>query len=174
VIEASNETFVSEGSPHDVTPDYLRPEATPPHDNLVEEFHPFAKEDREVSTLYGQTDQFKDGAFINPAVHKRNDTPTYRLSVEKRLKTATRAQNLKAMLANPRKDMCDEYDRLVPMPPHWTEQNFDGYIDLAIDEYLSKRTARAVLQKLHQHDPDRSPSSIKISLKNQVIKKAEK
>jgi len=174
VIEASNDTFVSEGVYSDVTPDYSRPEATPPHDNLVEEFHPFAKEDREASTRYGQTDQFKDGAFVNPAVHKRNDTPTYRLSVEKRLKTATRAQNLKAMLDNPRKDMCDEYDRLVPMPPHWTEQNFDGYIDLAIDEYLSKRTARAVLEKLRQHDPDRSPSNIKISLKNQVIKKAEK
>jgi len=174
VIAASNETFVSENACDDVVPAYSRPEATPPHDNLIEEFHPFAKEDREASTRYGQTDQFKDGAFVNPAVHKRNDTPTYRLSVEKRLKTATRAQNSNAMLANPRKDMCDEYDRLVPAPPHWTEQNFDGYIDLAIDEYLSKRTARAVLQKLHEHDPDRSPSSIKISLKNQVIKKAEK
>jgi hypothetical protein len=174
VIAATNDTFVSDTTANDSVPSYSRPTATPPDDSLVEEFQPWAKEHREVGTRFGQTDQFKDNSFVNPQVHKRNDTPTYHLSKETRLKSATRDQNIADMIANRRIDMCQEFDRLVPVPPKWSPESFDGYIDKAISEYLSKRTAVMVMQKLAQHDPDRTPSSIKISLKNQVIKKAEK
>jgi hypothetical protein len=174
VIPATNETFAQDATAVDNIPKSDKPSATPPDDRLVEEFQPWAKEYREVGTRFGQTDQFKDNTFVNPPVHKRNDTPTYQLSKTKRLTRATREENLSDMNKNLRKDMCNEYDKLVSNPPRWTPESFDGYIDKAIAEYLSKRTAVTVLDKLNKHDPDRTPSSITISLKNQVIKKKEK
>lgn len=174
VLPVSSDSPPADVSPEDVVPAYSKPFATPPNDNMTEEFHSFAKEDRELPTRFGMTDQFKDNAFVNPAVHKRNDTPTYRLSVESRLKTSTREQNIAAMKSNLRLDMCEEFDRLVPDCPRWTPERFEGYVEKSVLEYTSKRTSLAVMQKLQQHDPDRTPSNIRISLKNQVIKKAEK
>jgi len=150
------------------------PSSSGAFDTIGNEVHPFAKEHRELGTTRGMTDQFKEVAFVNPHVHKRSDTPTYFLSVEKRLKTAGKTENIRRMESCPRKDMCDEYDRLVPNPPIWTVEKFEGYIDRAVDEYCSKRTLGAVLNKLNSHDPDRRGRDIKISLKNQVIKKDEK
>jgi hypothetical protein len=140
----------------------------------VPETHFIAKEYREVAMRGEMTDQFKEAAFVNPHVHKRSDTPTYFLSVQRRLTTATAHSNLSRMMSCPRTDMCNEYDRLVPNPPRWSSEKFEGYLDQAILEYTSKRTERDVLKKLDSMDPDRSGCDIKITLKNQVIKKAEK
>lgn len=174
VIPATNETFVSEVSAADSVPVFDVPHATPAFDNLVPEFHITAKEYREVSTEHGQTNQFKETDFVNPQVHTRGDTATYHLSRRARLRPCVRAANIKRYETSKRKDMIDEFVRLVPNPPRWTDANFDGYVDKAIDEYLSKRTVAAVIKKLQDHDPDRTPSNIKISLKGQVIKKTEK
>jgi len=70
--------------------------------------------------------------------------------------------------------MRDEYDRLIPAPPKWSPEKHEQYVDRAVDEYCSKRSVQAVMAKLNDHDPDRTGSDIKITLKNQVIKKAEK
>jgi len=148
--------------------------STGPHERFVPETHFVAKEFRELNTSRGQTDQFKETSFVNPHVHKRGDTPTYFESVAQRLTKATRDQNVARMNSCPRTDLIDEYRRLVPNPIKWTTESFDGYLDRAIEEYMSKRTASDIIKKLASHDPDRSGSDIKISLKNQVIKKEEK
>jgi len=122
--------------------------STGPHENFVPETHWIAKEYRELNTSRGQTDQFKETSFVNPHVHKRSDTPTYFESVAKRLTPATREQNVARMLACPRTDLIEEYKKLVPNPVRWTAENFDGYVDRAIEEYMSKRTAADVLKKL--------------------------
>lgn len=145
-----------------------------PFDTHIQETHFVAKELRELPTQHGQTDQFKDIAFVNPHVHKRSDTATYFESVRSRLTPSTYEQNLRRMLHCDRSDMCLEYDRLVPNPPLWSATKHSFYVDSSIAEYCSKRTEHAVISKLNAHDPDRSGSDIKITLKNQVIKKAEK
>jgi hypothetical protein len=154
----------------------LEPAPTPagPQENFIRETHPIAKEYQEVRTAHGMTNQFKETAFVNPQVHLRSDTATYFLSVEKRLTSRSARQNLKRMRQCPRTDMCEEYDRLVPKPPQWTAEKHAEYVDLAIDEYCRTRTKAAILQKLAAHDPDRTGSDIKISLKAQVIKKDSK
>lgn len=158
----------------DIIPIDALEQSTGPHDNLTPETHFIAKEYRELNTSRGQTDQFKETSFVNPHVHKRSDTPTYFESVAQRLTHATKEDNLRRMQACPRLDLIEEYKKLVPNPTLWTAENFDGYLDRSIEEYMSKRTASDVTKKLESHDPDRSGSDIKISLKNQVIKKDEK
>jgi len=175
VTPASTTHFVVEGEVLD--PSALEPVApsTAAVENYVPETHFDAKEDRELRVgNLGQTDQFKETAFVNPHVHKRGDTPTYRLSVQQRLTPATFEDNASRKAQCLRQDMCDEYDRLVPNPPLWSPAKHEHYVDLAIEEYMSKRTEAAVNAKLRAHDPDRDGSSIVISLKNQVIKKDEK
>lgn len=146
----------------------------PAIDGFIPETHWHAKEDREVSGRGGSTDQFKETAFVNPHDHKRKDTSTYFLSVQKRLKTMSAKANARRMARCKRLDMCDEFDKLVPHPPKWSAMKHAEYCDLTITEYESHRTKEAVYAKLDAHDPDRTGSDIKISLKNQVIKKDEK
>jgi len=145
-----------------------------PRDNFIPEYHQRDKEWREANTKVGQTDQFKETCFVNPPVHKRSDNGTYKLSVEKRLKTQSADQNAARKRKCPRRDMIDEIDRLVVNWPKWTAEKHAEYIDTAVEEYCSKRTVKAVIQKLESHDPTRTGADIVISLKNQVIKKAEK
>jgi hypothetical protein len=174
VVPVSNTTFVSDHCLHEADPvDYSTP-SSGSDEMYVHETHFHAKETREMATRHGQTDQFKETSFVNPHVHKRNDTATYFLSVESRLKSSSYEENLLRMRLCPRTDMCDEYDRLVPKPPRWSALKHEQYVDLAVAEYCSKRTAEAVMAKLKSHDPDRTGADIKITLKNQVIKKAEK
>lgn len=174
VVPVSNTTFVSDlTAAEPVIGDLCLP-STGPVDTHIHETHFVAKELRELHTRHGQTDQFKETAFVNPHVHKRSDTATYFESVRARLSPSTYEENQARMLACPRLDMCEEYDRLVPKPPKWSPQKHEQYVDLAVEEYCSKRTVQAVLSKLNAHDPDRTGSDIKITLKNQVIKKAEK
>lgn len=148
--------------------------STGPIDTFDTELHPFDKQRRELPVRGELTDQFKEANFVNPHVHKRKDTATYFLSVESRLSHATYDDNLRKKALTPRTDMIEEYDRLMPNPPLWTPEKHSHYVDRAIEEYASHRTVHAVLDKLHSWDPDRTGSDIKISLKNQVIKKAEK
>nr|QXN75447.1 MAG: RNA-dependent RNA polymerase [Grapevine-associated tymo-like virus 1] len=144
------------------------------HQHVVPETHWGAKEHREVPGRGGLTDQFKECSFVDPHVHKRNDTATYFLSVDARLKAATRAENVRRFTAEPRKELCATYDNMVPEPPKWTAEKHSQYVDQAWAEYTSKRTEHDVLSKLASHDPTRNGSNIRISLKGQVIKKAEK
>lgn len=145
-----------------------------PIEAYIPEIHFIDKEHREANTSRGQTDQFKETCFVNPHVHKRGDTPTYFKSVSQRLVPSSFEQNSARMSKFRRQDMCDEYDKLVSHPPKWTAERHVDYIDRSVDEYCSKRTVQAVLQKLQSHNSDRSGSDIKITLKNQVIKKEEK
>nr|QTH80200.1 MAG: RNA-dependent RNA polymerase [Pestalotiopsis deltaflexivirus 1] len=174
IVPAASEHFVTDSSPNEPDMTEAVIPSTGAHDNIVPETHFVAKEFRELPGRGGTTDQFKETDFVNPHVHKRSDTGTYFLSVEKRLKSASPAQNRARMAACPRTDLIEEYDKLVPNPPIWSPESHDGYLDRAISEYLSKRTSDDVMKKLKSHDPDRSGSDIKISLKNQVIKKDEK
>ena len=154
---------------------YLQMEAANPKSVInIHETHGMAEEDRETAVGGCQTDQFKETAFVNPDVHKRHDILTYFLSVERRLKYATYEQNLARKKKCPRQDMIDEYQKLVPEAPQWAPESFEGYIDRAVNGYVSKRTEKDVLKKPASHDPDRTGADIKISLKNQVIKKSEK
>jgi len=148
--------------------------AGPPVEEICREVHFHAKEHRELPGATGATDQFKETAFVNPHVHKRADTTTYLLSVAKRLTPQSANANAERMLRCPRKDLCDEYDRLVPRPPMWTASKFEQYCERAVNEYASKRSYSAVMSKLKAHDPSRTASDIIISLKNQIIKKDEK
>jgi hypothetical protein len=174
VLPVSNYHVIDEGS----TSEMLANEAVQPSDgpieNLVPETHFIAKEHREERVRGGGTDQFKETAFVNPHVHKRNDTATYFLSVEQRLKPSSYEANLARMASVQRRDMCEAYDKLVPHPPKWSAEKHQHYVDQCISEYCSKRTESAVLSKLKAHDPTRTGSDIVISLKNQVIKKDEK
>jgi len=174
VLPVSEEHFVEEGVVND--PGHIKHNvgSTGPLEVYIPEVNSVAKEYRELNTSRGQTDQFKETAFINPHVHKRSDTPTYFESVAKRLTPASKDDNIRRMRACPRLELIEEYDRLVPVPPKWDADSFDGYIDRAVLEYCSKRTEHAILSKLSSHDPDRSGGDIVISLKNQVIKKKEK
>jgi hypothetical protein len=174
VLPACPQAVAVETAPVDATPADPGPSPAGPLDNHVRETHQVAKELREAPTRHGATDQFKEVHFVNPHVHKRSDTPTYFLSLQKRLTTRSAKANLARMLSCPRKDMCDEYDRLVPRPPLWSTEKHAEYVDLAVDEYCRTRTSSTVMTKLRAWDPDRSGSDIKISLKNQVIKKEEK
>jgi hypothetical protein len=174
VLPASVEHFVADHDPVDCSPIEPTLGSTGPHGTYIPEVNMLDKEHRELNTPRGQTDQFKEASFINPHVHKRSDTPTYFESVAKRLSPATKEDNLRRMLSCPRRELIEEFDRLIPNKPKWTPENFDGYIDRAIHEYCSKRTEHAIRAKLSAHDPDRTGSDIKISLKNQVIKKREK
>jgi len=174
VLPVSHEHFVQDTSPEEPAPLDALVGSTGPHDVFVPEVNMVAKEFRELNTSRGQTDQFKETAFINPHVHKRSDTPTYFESVAKRLTPATKDDNLRRMKQCPRTELIEEYDRLVPNPPVWDADTFEGYVDRAVHEYCSKRTEKDILAKLASHDPDRTGCDIKISLKNQVIKKAEK
>lgn len=174
VVPMTNDTTPLDPPPVEQATADAEPSSGAAFEAYVPETHPFAKEFREEATPCGQTDQFKETAFVNPHVHKRGDTPTYFLSVEKRLRTATFRTNYKRMLACPRIDLCNEYDKLVPQPPRWSLETFEGYLDRSIVEYMSKRTAGDVMRKLKASDPDRTGSDIKISLKAQVIAKAEK
>lgn len=146
----------------------------PPVDTYIRETHWTAKEYREVPGRGGATDQFKDLAFVNPHEHKRSDTATYFMSVQKRLKAQSSKANARRMARCLRSDMCKEYDRLVPRPPQWSALKHSEYCDLAVEEYEKSRSQEAVRAKLDAHDPDRTGSDIVISLKNQVIRKAEK
>lgn len=147
----------------------------PPVENYISETHWNAKEHREVSARGGATDQFKDNpTFVDPHVHKRADTATYFLSVSKRLTTMSAKANARRMARCDRLDMCNEYDKLVPNPPVWTAMKHAEYCDLAISEYEKNRTESTVMAKLNSHDPSRTASDIRISLKGQVIKKDEK
>jgi hypothetical protein len=174
ILPAARFHVVEEGLASSHSPVDATPPSDGPVDNIIPETHFIAKELREEVSRGGATDQFKETAFVNPHVHKRNDTPTYFLSVEQRLKSSSYERNRKLMLSNPRKDMCDAYDKLVPEPPLWSAEKHQHYVDTCIHEYCSKRTESAVLDKLKRHDPDRTGSNIVISLKNQVIKKDEK
>jgi len=174
VVPVSNTTFVTDLHPSDGTPLDHTTSSSGPSDLFVPEVHFHAKEHRELSGPHGQTDQFRETAFVNPHVHKRSDTATYFESVRARLTPATFEQNQRRMHSCPRTDMCSEYDRLIPNPPKWSSLKHEQYVDLAVAEYCSKRTAEAVMSKLSAHDPDRTGSDIRITLKNQVIKKAEK
>jgi hypothetical protein len=174
VSDVSNTHFVVDSTPNERSPVDQDIPSSGPFDRHVYETHFVAKELRELSTPHGQTDQFKEVSFVNPHVHKRSDTATYFESVRSRLTPATYEDNLQRMRCCPRQDMCEAYDKLVPNPPKWTSQKHEMYIDQAVEEYCSKRTVKAVMEKIHAHDPDRTGSNIKITLKNQVIKKAEK
>lgn len=174
IADPSETTFVSDSTPLEPSVIQNEPPSAAPFDTYVPEVHFHAKENRELPTRHGATDQFKETAFVNPHVHKRSDTATYFESVKKRLTPATYEDNLKRMQSCPRTDLCDEYDRLVPRPPLWSPEKHQHYVDLAIEEYCSKRMAHTVRSKIAAHDPDRTGSDIVISLKNQVIKKAEK
>jgi len=173
-IPAATTHFHSEGTVVDLPVNDTCLPSDAPEECFVPETHWLAKEHREMTVRGCHTDQFKECADVNPHVHKRSDTPTYLLSVQERLTSMGSEKNVARMLACPRTDMCDAYDRLIPHPPRWTPEKHQHYVDLSIDEYCSKRTERAVLSKLKEWDPDRTGSDIKISLKNQVIKKAEK
>jgi hypothetical protein len=170
----SDNWFPEDSAPVDPKPVDAEPGACGPVDHYIAEPHPIAKEFREVTTAHGATDQFKETDFVNPHVHKRGDTATYFLSVSKRLTSATYEQNLKRYLTCKRKDLCDEYDKLVPNPPLWTPEKHTEYADRAIEMYCETRTWADVCKKLDSIDPDRTGADIRISLKNQVIKKAEK
>lgn len=165
---------VVEPTPSDLLPQEERFSSSGPVETIDPEIHPWDKQSREVGFRGALTDQFKEANFVNPHVHKRGDTPTYLLSVDARLTPATPAQNAALQMKHSRADMCDEYDRLVPSPPQWSPEKHSHYIDRAIDEYMSSRTTQAVAAKLTSWDPTRTGSDIKISLKNQVIKKSEK
>jgi hypothetical protein len=174
VLAVCDTTFPNEPSPVEASPSEAVLPSAAPFDTITMETHFWDKEHREVAVKGQQTDQFKEASFVNPHVHKRGDTPTYFLSVEKRLAPATEESNRARMQANPRQDMCDEYDRLVPNPPLWTAAKHAEYVDLSVLEYQSKRTEKAVRSKLQAHDPSRTGSDIVISIKNQPIKKEEK
>jgi len=148
--------------------------ASGPVQPYVPEVHMKDKEFRELNTPHGQTNQFFHGRFINPPVHKRADTATYFESVARRLRRATEDDNRRRQLECPRTDMCDEYDKMLPTPPKWTPEKHSIYFDQAVDEYCSKRTEKAVLDKIRKHDPSRTGKDINISLKAQIIKKEEK
>nr|UAW09565.1 MAG: RNA-dependent RNA polymerase [Aspergillus flavus deltaflexivirus 1] len=175
IMPASEFTKVNEPPVGDAKAEAHFISAEGPLDAIDWEPQPWAKEHREAKTPFGLTDQFKeDGRGVNPHVHNRRDTPTYQLSIQHRLKKVRAGQNRVDFEANRRQDMCDEFDRLVPNPPKLTPEKFNQYMDQAIDEYASKRTAQQIRAKLSSHDPDRRGEDILISLKNQVIKKAEK
>jgi hypothetical protein len=174
VLPVAEFTPVVEGAPLETSLGEAEPCSSGPLDHPVLETHSIAKELREVSVRGQQTDQFKETAFVNPHVHKRGDNATYRLSLEKRITPASPEENLQRHQANPRRDMCDEFDRLVPNPPKWDAAKHAQYTDEAIRDYESKRTEVAVLAKLHKHDPLRTGSDIDLSLKGQVIRKDEK
>jgi hypothetical protein len=174
VADPAATTFPAPEAVLDPTPTESTLPSTAPSDSYVHEVHFHAKENRELPTRHGATDQFKETAFVNPHVHKRSDTATYFESVRARLTRATYEDNLARMIQCPRTDLIDAYDHLVPNPPRWTPEKHQHYVDLAVEEYCSKRPSHVVRSKLRAHDPDRTGSDIVISLKNQVIKKAEK
>jgi hypothetical protein len=145
-----------------------------PEETFVREVVSNAKEHREKAVRGTLTNQFHETAFVNPPRHHRSDDATYRLGVETRLTPSSRAQNLARMQAQPRLDMIQTYDSLLPNPPQLTEEKLAYYTDLAVLEYTSKRDRSSVARKLAAHDPSRTGSDIKISMKGQTIKKAEK
>jgi hypothetical protein len=143
-------------------------------DTAIHETHWAAKEFREVACAGLQTDQFKETAFVNPHVHHRKDHATYKLTVAKRVHTATRAANYTRKKLCPRRDMIDKFDEMCPVLPKWTPEKHAHYMDRARVEYEAGRSAAAVVAKLRAHDPDRTGKDVDNSLKAQVNKKDEK
>jgi hypothetical protein len=142
---------------------------------ILAEYQMWDKPDRETREgNQGATSQFRETAVVDPHVHRRTDRPTFAKSVDARLTKVGASTNRQKFESTDRRDLIDQFDAMVPYLP---AMDLDRLLECgraSLEDYMSTRTASTLQHKLDSVDPVRLASQITISLKAQVIKKAEK